>query len=189
MNTQQSTKKEKKSYYKKAVSTVYSFLSTLLMCMAVIFVLFVCFFRLAAVNGDSMYPTLNNGDKIIVSNFLYTPDYGDIITVGRMGKEPSSFIKRVIALEGDEIYIDFETNLITVNGEIVMENYSVYGSLSEQGDFSYPLTVPENCVFVLGDNRGNSLDSRFAQVGFVDENEITGKALFRIVPFGSANIY
>lgn len=181
------TQKTKNRLYEKAVANIYSFLSTLLLCMTVIFVFFACVFRLVSVDGDSMYPNLNNNDKIIVSDFLYTPDYGDIIAVGRADKEPSSFIKRIIALGGDEVYIDFETHLITVNGEIITEDYHVYGALSEEGDFTYPLTVPEDCVFVLGDNRNNSLDSRFSEVGFVKENEITGKAIFRLFPF-SINI-
>ncbi len=181
------TQKTKTSLYKKAVANIYSFLSTLLLCMTVIFVLFACVFRLVSVDGDSMNPNLNNGDKIIVSDFLYTPDYGDIIAVGRNGKEPSSFIKRIIALAGDEVYIDFDTHIITVNGEIITEDYFVCGALSEKGDYTYPLTVPENCVFVLGDNRNNSLDSRFSQIGFVNISEITGKAIFKLFPF-SINI-
>ena len=187
MNNTNSTQKTKTSAYEKAVANIYSFLSTLLLCMTVIFVLFVCVFRLVSVDGDSMYPNLNNGDKIIVSDFLYTPDYGDIIAVGRTEKEPSAFIKRIIALGGDEIFIDFDKHIITVNGQIITEDYSVYGALSEKGDFTYPLTVPENCVFVLGDNRNDSLDSRFSEVGFVDVNEITGKAIFKLFPF-SLNI-
>ena len=187
MNNTNSTQKTKTSAYEKAVANIYSFLSTLLLCMTVIFVLFVCVFRLVSVDGDSMYPNLNNGDKIIVSDFLYTPDYGDIIAVGRTEKEPSAFIKRIIALGGDEIFIDFDKHIITVNGQIITEDYLVYGALSEKGDFTYPLTVPENCVFVLGDNRNDSLDSRFSEVGFVDVNEITGKAIFKLFPF-SLNI-
>ena len=181
------TDKNGKSLYSFAAEYIYSVLSYLLICMTVIFVAFTFFFRLASVEGASMLPTLRTGDKIIISNFLYTPDYGDIIAVGRADKEPSSFIKRVVALGGDEVYIDFETHLITVNGEIITEDYHVYGALSEKGDFTYPLTVPENCVFVLGDNRNNSLDSRFSEIGFVRVDEITGKAIFRLFPF-SINI-
>lgn len=168
---------------------VYSTLSLILIIMTCFFTLFTFLFRLVSVSGDSMYPTLNENDKIIVSAFLYKPDYGDIIAIGKSDSENNSVIKRVIGLAGDEIDINFKTHIITVNGEVITENYEVYGAITEKGDFTYPLTVPENCVFVLGDNRNNSVDSRFKELGFVKTDEIAGKALFRAVPPGKFRIY
>lgn len=188
MNNTNSTQKTKTSAYEKAVANIYSFLSTLLLCMTVIFVLFVCVFRLVSVDGDSMYPNLNNGDKIIVSDFLYTPDYGDIIAISKREAGTESMIKRVIALPGDTVMIDFDTHLISVNGKVIHESYSVTEPISEAGDFIYPLTVPEDSVFVLGDNRNNSLDSRYEEVGFIKLDEIGGKAIARILPAGSFRI-
>ena len=184
-NTTQTTKT---SAYQKAVANIYSFLSTLLLCMTVIFVFFACVFRLVSVDGDSMYPNLNNNDKIIVSDFLYTPDYGDIIALSKTTAQEQSMIKRVIALPGDTVMIDFDTHLITVNGKVIFEDYEVSEAISEKGDFTYPLTVPEDCVFVLGDNRINSSDSRDVSVGYVSVDSIEGKAMFRILPFSSAGV-
>lgn len=183
------TATKKVSLHTRLAEYFYSVFSYLLICMCCVFLLFCFFFRLVSVDGASMYPNLYNNDKLIVSNFLYTPAYGDIIAIGRANAEESSIIKRVIALGGDTVNINFDSHLITVNDEVITENYPVEGKIEAAGDFSYPLTVPENCVFVLGDNRNNSVDSRYESVGFIKLDEITGKALIRLYPPGSFNIY
>lgn len=136
-----------------------------------------------------MKPTLNTGDKLIISNFLYTPDYGDIIAINKETAEEKSMIKRVIALEGDRVMIDFNSHIITVNGNVIYEDYEVAEPISEAGDITYPVTVPDGYVFVLGDNRNNSIDSRYSEIGFIKTEEINGKALFRLYPVGKINIY
>ena len=175
--------------YKTVTEYIYSVFSTLLICMLVIFTAFTFFFRLVIVNGDSMYPTLQHTERIIISNFLYKPDYGDIIVLNKEETEDKAMIKRVIALPGDTVNIDFNSHIITINGKVIFENYEVYEPISEKGDFEYPLTVPEDAVYVLGDNRNNSIDSRYSEVGFVKLDEINGKALVRVFPFGNFNIY
>lgn len=180
------TKKEN-SLYNRAAEYIYSVLSYLLICMLTVFVAFTFFFRLAAVDGISMYPTLNTGDKIIISNFLYSPDYGDIIAINKESAEESSMIKRVIGLPGDTVSINFETHLITVNGKVIYEDYQLKDPITEAYDMDFPtatVTVPKDSVFVLGDNRNNSIDSRHDEVGFIKLDEINGKALFRIYPTG-----
>lgn len=181
--------KTNKTAYDKAAEYIYSVFSTLLICMLIIFTAFTFFFRLVQVSGDSMYPTLNGGDRIIISNFLYTPDYGDIIALNKKGAKEESMIKRVIALPGDTVMIDFNSHIITVNGKVIYEDYEVTEPISEQGDFDYPLEVPDDSVFVLGDNRNNSIDSRMKSVGFVKLDEINGKALVRLLPLGKFSIY
>ncbi len=179
--------KKENSLYNRAAEYIYSVLSYLLICMLAVFVAFTFFFRLAVVDGASMYPTLNTGDRIIISNFLYSPDYGDIIAINKESAAESSMIKRVIGLPGDTVSINFETHLITVNGKVVYEDYEVWEPISEAYDMTFPsdtVTVPENSVFVLGDNRNNSIDSRHETVGFIHLDEINGKALFRIYPIG-----
>lgn len=175
--------------YQKAAEYIYSVFSTLILCMLVIFVAFTFFFRLVQVSGDSMNPTLNTGDRLITSSFLYSPDYGDIIIINKQGAKEESMIKRVIALPGDKLSIDFETHLIIVNGKVLYEDYEVTEPISEQYDLTYPITVPDDAVFVLGDNRNNSLDSRSESVGFIKLNEINGKALIRLIPIGDISIY
>lgn len=167
---------------------VYSVVSTLIICVMCVFVLFTFFFHTVEVSGSSMNPGLSERDKIIISNFLYEPDYGDIIAINRNAGEDKTLIKRVIALGGDEINVNFETHLITVNGRVITEKYLVTAPISKKGDVDFPVTVPENCVFVLGDNRNDSLDSRYSEIGFISLDEIWGRAICRISPFGQFKI-
>lgn len=171
--------------YEKAAAYLYSLLAMILGIMVCVFVLFTFVLRLVSVSGDSMIPNVYDGEKIVVSDVFYTPDYGDVVVIGRSTETENSIIKRVIALPGDEVYINFNTHLITVNGDVITETYKTEGAITDPGDRSYPLRVPENSVFVLGDNRNNSLDSRFSSVGFIKLDEITGKALFKLFPPGS----
>ena len=182
----------RKSAYNRVAEYIYSVFSYLLLCMAVIFIAFTFFLRLVTVSGASMNPTLRTGDGIIISNFMYTPDYGDIVAVNKESAEESSMIKRVVALPGDEVTINFESHIITVNGKVSFEDYEVMEPISEAFDMDYPVstfTVPDDSIFVLGDNRNNSIDSRSESVGFIRLDEINGKALFRLFPIGQINIY
>lgn len=167
---------------------VYSAVSTLIICVMCVFVLFTFIFRTVTVDGNSMNPGLADGEKIIISNFLYTPDYGDIIVISRDAGKEEALIKRVVALGGDEINIDFETHLITVNGRVITEKYRVTEPISHKGDVDFPVRVPEGCVFVLGDNRNDSRDSRFSDVGFIAADDIGGRAICRLSPFGHFSI-
>lgn len=180
---------KKQNTYTRAAEYIYSVFSTFIITILIIFAAFTFIFRLVQVEGGSMNPTLHTGDKLIISNFLYTPDYGDIIAVNKETADEKSMIKRVIALEGDKVFIDFDSHIITVNGSVIYENYEVTEPISEKGDVSFPLTVPEGHIFVLGDNRNNSVDSRYSEIGFIKTEEINGKALFRLYPIGKINIY
>lgn len=181
------TDKNEKTLYSRAAEYIYSVFSYLLLCMLVVFVAFTFFFRLVSVEGGSMLPNLSTGDKIIISNFLYSPDYGDIIAVNKENAEESSMIKRVIGLPGDTVSINFETHIITVNGKVIFEDYEVTEPISEAYDMNFPsdtVQVPEDSYFVLGDNRNNSVDSRHDSIGFIKADEINGRALFKIYPIG-----
>lgn len=173
--------KDKTKKETKAVKALYSGIGTFLFAISCFFVAFMLMGRIAVVNGDSMEPNLKNGDTVFLSGVLYRPDYGDIIAIGLSGDDVS-LIKRVVALPGDVLDINFETHLITVNHRVITEKYKVQGAISVQGDISFPLTVPEDSVFVLGDNRNNSLDSRFSAVGFIRTDEIAGHVLYRLFP-------
>ena len=182
----------RKSAYNRVAEYIYSVFSYLLLCMTVIFIAFTFFLRLVTVSGASMNPTLRTGDGIIISNFMYTPDYGDIVAVNKESAGESSMIKRVVALPGDEVTINFESHIITVNGKVAFEDYEVMEPISEAFDMDYPVstfTVPDDSIFVLGDNRNNSIDSRSESVGVIKLDEINGKALFRLFPIGQINIY
>ena len=175
-------------YYGKISGWIYSLAGTFFGLMMCLFAVFVFFGRVAAVNGNSMEPNLHDGDRIVIRTLFSAPNYGDIVAVGRSGGENPSFVKRVIAKGGDEVDIRFDDHLITVNGGVITEHYRVLDALTVQGDLTFPVTVPEGCVFVLGDNRNDSLDSRFSEIGFIRLEELAGKAVFRLFPFGEADI-
>lgn len=155
--------------------------------------------RPVTVDGRSMESTLHDQDRLFMSDFFYTPERGDIIVCDNSSSwtydaygnlregngiaEDKRLIKRVIAVGGDEIDIDFTTGTVKVNGEVLKENYINNPTTTNYGSFTYPVRVPEGYMFVMGDNRQNSTDSRASAVGFVSEDQILGKALFRFSPF------
>jgi signal peptidase I len=135
------------------------------------------------VDGSSMVPTLEDGDRLIVNKIEYQisePDYGDIITIDYVYN--MELVKRIIAKGGDSVKI--ENNVVYLNGEPLEEDYINDGNYE---DFS-EVIVPEGEYFVLGDNRPNSKDSRYEDVGFISEEDIVGHVFFRIYPFSSFGV-
>lgn len=148
----------------------------------ILVLIFSFFFRIIQVDGRSMVPTLNNGDKLIVWGAGYTPQRGDVVIVDGYTSYGKPLVKRVIAKGGDTISIDFEEGVVTVNGEVLQEDYIAAPTYLEF-DVQFPYTVPEGTVFVMGDNRNESLDSRSSSVGCIDERDILGKVLLCFMPF------
>lgn len=178
---------------KKLMKNVYEWVEIICVAIALMLVVFMFVFRLVQVEGDSMNNTLHNGDRLIISNAFYTPKAGDIVVIvpesGNYAE--TALIKRVIATEGQTIELD------TVNWKVFITekdgtkhelDESMYDSLinrtgedMKRGYLEYPYTVPEGCVFVMGDNRNRSDDSRF--LGAFGVDTIVGRVLFRISPF------
>ena len=132
-----------------------------------------------------MYDTLVDGDYILLlNNFLAgDPEYGDIIVASKSAyKDGEPIIKRVIATEGQVVDIDFATGEVRVDDVLLDEPYIFSETVKIINSQTFPLTVPEGCLFVMGDNRGRSLDSRSTTIGFVDCREVVGKALFLVFP-------
>lgn len=162
---------------------LYDWLQSLMAALIFCVILFSFCVRLIDVVGPSMNPTLRDGDKMLVSNLFYHPKAGDIVIFKTDNYDPDkALVKRVIATEGQEVNIDFENGIVYVDGEPLEETY-VAEPIHNKLDFIGPKTVPENCVFVLGDNRNASRDSRYKMIGMVDKRMILGKAYAVVYPF------
>lgn len=166
---------------------VYDWIQCLVAALVFCVLLFVFFVRLVDVNGSSMYPTLENRDKMVVSNLFYSPKQGDIIVFRKDSYKEEALVKRVIAVEGQTVKIDFVNGIVYVDGVALDEPYIAEPTYN-QIDFNGERTVPEGCIFVMGDNRNDSTDSRDDRIGMVDTRMVIGKVLFNIFPlnhFGS----
>lgn len=137
--------------------------------------------RVIGVEGSSMLNTLRNDDKVVMSNLFYTPKYGDIVVLRTEGFGDTPLVKRVIAVAGETIDIDFNTGDVMIDGNVIKEDY-IRELTKSALDFNGPVTVPQGFVFVMGDNRNESTDSRSNLVGLVDTREILGKVLFVLIP-------
>lgn len=183
-------KPQKKSSWKKEA---VDYMEILIFSIAFVMLLFSFLFRICSVQGESMENTLYEGEKLIVSDLFYTPESGDIIVFHQTGSgffalnEP--VVKRVIATEGETVRLDYfyDTMKVTVthtdgSSTVLDEPYMKYeGRNRFSGSHTY--TVPEGHIFVLGDNRNNSSDSRYTGViGMVDTRRVLGKVLFRATP-------
>ncbi len=173
------------STYDKVIGLIYDTASIVCMAVVTIMILFTFIFRIAGVIGPSMEATLHEGDKLLVSAYLKTPKRGDIVIVTQPNAFHEPIVKRVIATGGQEVDIDFNLGYVYVDGKKIHEPYlkNDIKPISEF-DVSFPLTVPKGKVFVLGDNRNHSTDSRSSKIGFIDENYILGKVRGRIYPQG-----
>ncbi len=160
------------------------YLHDLFLLMSVLLVVFLVVFRLIVVKGPSMKMTFLDGDYLLLlSNvFYHEPQYGDVVVISMDSFDDGKpIIKRVIATEGQIVDIDFQTGTVKVDGEILDEPYINNLTLNEEG-MAFPLMVDEGCIFVLGDNRQASKDSRNPAIGMIDTREIIGKAIYLLYP-------
>lgn len=167
----------------KAWKFVYEWMDSLVFAFLTILLVFTFLFRIVGVNGTSMMPTLQNGNWLAIRAINTEIKRGDIVVVTQPNDLNEPLIKRVIGVGGDKININFETGEVAVNDTVLNEPY-IAELTHHRFDVTFPVTVPEGCVFVMGDNRNNSLDSRSSAIGFIDCGYILGVAEFRILPFG-----
>lgn len=170
-----------------AASNVYDWLKSIIFALVIVIFCLNFFFRLVNVKGISMVETLQNGDKLVVTNFNYTPKPNDIVVIshGKEYKEP--IIKRVIATAGQTLKLDYENDRILVDGVVIDEPYlDVSTFCNVEADYEIPEVIPDGMIFVMGDNRGFSMDSRDSRIGLIDEDSVIGKAQFVFFPFSES---
>lgn len=158
----------------------------------IVTLVFIFLFRSVVVEGKSMQPTLHDAERLILTHFNYTPERGDIIVANSPALN-KTIIKRCIGVAGDTVVIDYENNSVTVNGDKLDESYlgepmrllDYFDKTYMTSDTTFEYHVPEGCVFALGDNRNESRDSRDSAVGFIDCDDVLGKAVLRFYPFNT----
>lgn len=167
-----------------AMSGAFDWIRCILFAVAIVVFVLTFVFRLVEVEGSSMDNTLTTGDKVVVTDLFYTPSNGDIVVISHGALYDRPIIKRVIATSGQTVKLDYENERIIVDGIEISEPYIKESAFCEQyGDNEIPEVIPEGKVFVMGDNRRVSLDSRNTQVGLIDIENIIGKAQFVAFPF------
>lgn len=160
------------------------YLHDLIYLLAAIVVIFTLCFRIVVVSGPSMYNTLVDGDFLLLlsNTFYHNQKQGDIVVVSKDSFDNGTpIVKRIIATEGQTVDIDFKTGTVRVDGEVLSEPYIHSPTTTFEG-MTFPLTVEEGCIFVLGDNRMDSKDSRDPEIGLIDQREVLGRAIFLFIP-------
>ncbi len=171
----------KKRKMKERRGEVFDWVQSLVVALLVCVLVFTFAVRIVSVSGTSMLDTLHNNDRIVISNLFYTPKQGDIVVLRKTTFSDEPIVKRVIAKGGQTVNIDFEAGVVYVDGVALDEPY-ILEPTRRRIDFEDETLVPDGCVFVMGDNRNGSTDSRDLRIGCVDERLIIGKALFLLIP-------
>lgn len=171
-------KSEKEEIIETAWKSIFNWLAVIIGFLSVVTLMCSIFFRVIEVDGNSMYPTLHDGEKVVVCTFNYTPEYGDIVVAKC---DDIIIVKRIIATENQQVYIDYDENCVKIDSEQLNEEYIESIDISEHDDeIEYPHIVEPGCFFLMGDNRNSSKDSRSLSIGDIDKNDIMGKVIFRL---------
>lgn len=178
-----------------AASLVFDYVEMFVWAIAAVMILFTFFFRISTVEGRSMETTFFEGQTLILRSVFYEPEQDDVV-VFHQNDSGKKLIKRVIATGGQTLVIDTSAKTITVDGAPYADEHATFqyddgyrlGSFNESMGYDpatgvLTLEVPEGYLFVMGDNRNNSMDSRYPSVGFVDERAVLGKVVLRLKPF------
>ncbi|MCL2508271.1 MAG: signal peptidase I [Oscillospiraceae bacterium] len=162
---------------------LYDAVSSVGSAVVIIFLIFSFAFRAVGVIGNSMLPTLRDSDWLAVTSINFNIKRNDIVIITQPNDLNEPLVKRVIGLSGDVVDINFETHEVFINGQRLDEPF-INSPTAVSSDVEFPLTVPKGHLFVMGDNRNSSLDSRSSIVGFIDERYVLGVAKARLYPFG-----
>ncbi len=188
MASETETKEPKKTNWKKEV---LEWVASILIAVVLALTIRQYVFTLVKVQGASMEPTLSNSDRLYVNRFFYTPQKGDVIIFEPASAPGHPYVKRIIATEGDTVYIDFKTGDVYINDTLIQEPYIKEKTkkkgmyiINQEKTVGYsrenPIVIKPDHYFVMGDNRNNSKDSR--ELGQIPKEEIMGGAVFRFWP-------
>lgn len=169
---------------KSASNWVFDWTKTIIFAIFIVLFVLAFIFRIVNVDGGSMNNTLLNKDKLFVTSFMYEPEDGDIVIISHGQHLDEPIVKRVIATSGQTLKIDFKKEQVYVDGKLIDEPY--VSSQLVEGTAKIPEIIPEGKIFVMGDNRKSSLDSRYNRVGLIDKSDVIGKAQFIIYPLNRA---
>ena len=172
--------KSELTFKDKLYITVYDIASVLVVAVVTIMVLFTFVFRIVFVDGGSMLPTLRDGDMLVVSAYDKEPEYGQVVIVTQPNGFGDPIVKRIIATENQTVYIDFDKGDVFVDGVLLNEPYINNLTINPE-DMTGPVTVPEGHVFVMGDNRQDSTDSRSNMIGLIREEYILGVVKYKVM--------
>lgn len=188
LNSNKSKKKGKQKEKKPFIDELLDWLKSFALVFVVIVLIFTFIAKTAIVNGSSMNDTLFDKDFLLLWSLLYTPKQGDIIAANCEGLN-EVIVKRVIAVSGQEVNIDFNTGTVYIDGVALDEPYIKNLTLNDELAFDYPIIVDDGCYFCMGDNRQGSKDSRHPDVGLVSRDDILGKAIMRVYPFDQIRFF
>jgi signal peptidase I len=162
---------------------LFFWLQAMVFALVFIILLFTFVGRIIGVQGESMMSTLHNGDMLLLQSVGYQPKQGDIVVLTKESFMEEPIVKRIIAVEGQTVEIDYDAGTVRVDGQVLDEPYLNEAMERPAWETIDSVTVPEGSVFVMGDNRNHSSDSRVPQLGVVDQRHIIGRALFIVFPF------
>lgn len=178
----------------------FDWLKLLTYFLAGVVLVFTFFFMVMNVSGTSMFPTLHDKDAMLIRRIGYTPQQGDIVVLRKESFYQEVVVKRCIAVAGQEVEIDYDENRVYIDGVVLEEDYlnfdnvgqEIYGEdyMVEKDNMVYSsFVVPEGCIFVMGDNRNGSTDSRVAELGMVDTRYVIGKVLMVFFPLEDIKVF
>ena len=170
---------------KKNAESIYDIASIVVSAVIAVGIIFTFLFKISTVSGESMENTLHHADRLIISSVVNDVEYGDVVVTSQPNLFNKVLIKRVIAVGGQTVWFDEETGKVIVDGKALDEPY-----IKEEMEFLLSMTnlfkVPEGKIFVMGDNRNDSADSRDEFIGMIDERFVVGKVIYRI---GDKNLF